>query len=277
MCKRDLIIGLLIGTSALFLAGKAVAIERVTWVGARESGLSQAMAAVPGPFSVFNNQAFLTENTIPIVAISYRQPYFIPGYHECALSVVYPTNAAVFALGITQSSIDAYKESTIGISIAKKLTARLSAGVLFNYFTLNFPESGSRKGCSIFDGGVSYKCSESLSVGLIVKNMVWSRIETFQYNLSFPLVIRGGASLYLTERILLATEGLFEQGFGTGIHLGTEVKLTENFTVRGGISTNPFQHSFGFGYEWRICQLDFAMVHHELLGYSPVISFSFRL
>ena len=83
MCKRDLIIGLLIGTSALFLAGKAVAIERVTWVGARESGLSQAMAAVPGPFSVFNNQAFLTENTIPIVAISYRQPYFIPGYHDC--------------------------------------------------------------------------------------------------------------------------------------------------------------------------------------------------
>jgi hypothetical protein len=152
----------------------------------------------------------------------------------------------------------------------------MSAGVLFNYFTLNFPESDRHKGCFIFDGGVRYKCSERLSLGLNLKNIVWSRIETFQYNLAFPLVIRGGASLYLTERILLVAECMFEHGFGTGLHLATEVLLKENFWLRGGVSTNPFQHSFGFGYEWKICKLDFALVHHELLGFSPVISFSFR-
>jgi hypothetical protein len=109
------------------------------------------------------------------------------------------------------------------------------------------------------------------------RNLVRTKLETFQYSLSFPLVIRGGASFSLTQRILLLSEAVFEQKVGPGFRYGLEYLLGSNYWIRGGLSTKPFQHSVGFGYHWRFCQLDFAMVHHYLLGYSPVCSLSFNL
>ena len=276
MYKRDLKIGLLVYLFALFLTFNSAAIERVSAIGARETALSLAVVALSGSFSVFHNQAFLTENSSSSLSVSYRQPYFIHGYSESALSLVYPTTTAVFAIGITQSAIASYKESNIGISIAKVLTRKLSAGILFNYFYLNFPEVNRQKGSFQVDGGIRYQLTDRLSLGFHLRNIVWSKVETFQYNLSFPLLIRGGASYHLTERILLAGETVFEQGFGTGVRCGTEYLLRNSFRVRGGISTNPFQHSVGFGYCWNFCQLDFAMVHHEILGYTPLLSLSFN-
>ncbi len=275
MCKRDLLIGLLVQLLALFIPVNSQCIERVA-AGAREAALSQTVIALAGPFSVFYNQAFLTESKSPSLGISYRQPYFIHGYSESALSLVYPMQTAVFAVGVTQTSIATYKESTIGISIAKELTRKLSAGLLFNYFSLNFPEVSRHKGSFQVDGGIRYKHSDRLALGFHLRNIVRTTVETFQYNISFPLVIRGGASYLLTERILLAGEIVVEQHIGTEIHGGTEYLLRDNFRVRGGISTNPFQHTVGFGYVWNFCQLDFALVHHEILGYSPLFSVNFN-
>ena len=277
MSVRGLLSGLLVCFSVQLLTLSAGAIERGILVGAREAALAQAVTALSGNFTIFNNQAFLVEAGSPALAISYRQPYLISGYNECGLSLVYPTRLAVLAAGVTQSAIANYRESTIGISIARELSGKLSAGLLFNWFFLNFSETSGSRGSLIVDGGVRYQWNEKLKLGFHLKNIASSKIETFQYRLAFPLIIRGGASLLLTERILLAGEIFYEKGFGSGVRLGTEVILTDNFQVRGGLVTNPIQHSFGFGYLLDICQLDFAMVHHELLGYSPTISFSFFL
>jgi len=275
MCKRDLKIGLLIGAFAFHMADSA-AIVRVATTGAREAALSQAVVALSGSFSVFHNQAFLTETKSSSLGICYCQPYLINGYCEGALSVVYPTKTAVFAIGVTQSAIATYKESEYGFAIAKELGGKLSAGVLFNCFTLNFPEVGRYKVSLMVDGGMRYRFSDRLALGVHLKNMVWSKIETFQYSLKFPFVLRAGTAYILTDSILLTGEVDFEHDVGFGIRCGTELALTDIFRIRGGVSTKPFQHSFGFGYRLSFCQMDFALVHHEILGYSPAISFSFN-
>lgn len=276
MQKRDLKIGLIVHLFALLFTFNSKAIERVSAVGARETALSQAVVALSGSFAVFHNQAFLTENGSMSLSVSYRQPYFIRGYSESALSLVYPTKTAVFAMGITQSAIASYKETNIGISIAKVLGRKLSAGMLFNYFYLNFPEVNRQKGSFQVDGGIRYHLSERLSLGFHLRNIVCSKVETFQYNFSFPLLIRFGTSYCLSERLLLAGETVFEKDSGIGVRSGTEYLLRNNFRVRGGISTNPFQHSVGFGYSWNSFQLDFALVHHEILGYTPLLSLNFN-
>ena len=276
MCKRGLIIGLLFTLLAFVIPMGSRGIERVV-AGAREAALSQAVIALAGPFTVFNNQAFLTENKSPALGICYWQPYFIRGYSESALSLVFPAASAVFGVGVAQSAVASYKESSIGLAIAKKLTRKLSAGLLFNYFNLNFPEESRRKGSFQVDGGIRYKHSDKLALGFHLRNMVQTKLETFQYNLSFPLVVRVGASYRLTERVLLTGETVFEKFCGIGVRCGMEYQLRDNFRVRGGISTNPFQHACGFGYDLNFCQLDFALVHHEILGYSPLFSINFNL
>jgi hypothetical protein len=185
-------------------------------------------------------------------------------------------HAAVLAVGITQSSLATYTESGFGFSIAKKLSARLSAGLFFNSFFVSLPEAGTHKGSLQLDGGLKYACSEKLLLGFHLRNIFHTRIETFQYNFSFPLLITGGASYTLSETILLTGETLFEEGYGLAARYGTELSLIDKFRIRGGIATRPFQHSLGFGYAWNICNIDFAMVHHELLGYSPLLSLNFQ-
>ena len=275
MCIRDMKIGLLIGALAFHTADSA-AIVRATTTGAREAALSQAVVALSGSFSVFHNQAFLTETKSTSLGLGYFQPYLINGYCEGALSVIYPTKTVVFAIGVTQSAIATYKETEYGFAIAKELGGRLSAGVLFNCLTLNFPEVGRHKGSLMVDGGIRYRFSDRLALGIRLKNIVWSKIETFQYSLKFPFVMQAGTAYLLTDSILLNGEVDFEQDVGFGFRCGTELALAETFRIRGGLSTKPFQHSFGFGYRMSFCQMDFAVVHHEILGYSPAISFSFN-
>jgi len=277
MQKRDLDTGLLCLLIVMVLATKATAIQRITSIGARETALSLATVALPGSFSVFHNQALLTEIDAISVALCYRQPYLVEGYHESAFSFVIPIPSAIFAVALSQATISTYHESSIGISIAKKLSARISAGLLFNYFDLNLPEAGRHKGSIQVDGGIEFQYSKRMSLGFHLRNMLSSKVESFQYTLDFPLELRSGAAYHLSPRILLVAETIFEAKAGFGMRLGTEFKLLDVFHLRGGLATNPFQHSFGFGYNWDLCQLDFSMVHHELLGFTPMLSFSFNL
>jgi hypothetical protein len=183
---------------------------------------------------------------------------------------------AVLSLGLSQAAVESYAESEIGISLAKKLAENLSVGVLFNYFDLNLPETGRHLGSFQVDGGVGFNVSEKLSLGLHLRNIVSTKAETVQNYLSFPRVARGGVACILTERILLLAETIYEKRAGCGFRCGAEIALLENFCLRGGLATNPFEHSFGFGYGWSYCQFDFSMVHHDMLGFTPMVSFHFK-
>lgn len=277
MCKRELKISLLIQILGVIFNLDTLAFERGAVAGARESALANAVVALPGSFTIFHNQAFLSECNNPAVGISYRQPYFIKGYSESAIALTYPISTAVFAVAVSQTSVASYKESNLGIALSKVLARNLSAGLLFNYFYFNLPESGQHKGSIQVDGGIRYVCSSRLKLGFHIRNMFSTQSETFQYQLTFPLFLRSGVSFGLTERLLLVGESYFEKDIGVGIRLGTEAALSGNFMIRVGLSTKPVQHSLGFGYKWKQYQLDFAMVHHEMLGYTPLLSLSFIL
>jgi len=276
MRKRDLKTGLLICLLLQIHCLSSSAIERISAIGARESAMALAVVALSGHFSIFQNQAFLAEEKFSSLNLSFRQPWLIKGYHENALSLVCPIPSAVLAIGVAQSSVATYKETSVSISMAKKLTRKLSGGICINYFFLNLPETSQSTGSFQVDGGIGYQHSRRLSFGIHLRNCAQTAAETFQYKLVFPLVIRCGASCRLSEQLLLTGETIYEKKGGVALRFGSEYKLIENFLLRGGLTTNPFQHSFGFGYRWRFCQLDFALVHHEILGYSPLFSFNFN-
>ncbi|HEY5511670.1 MAG TPA: hypothetical protein VIK10_11650 [Prolixibacteraceae bacterium] len=274
MCLRSLKTGLI--SCFIFLTLGGSAIERATVIGAREAALAMTVVSVPGSFSVFHNQALLADFRTISAGVSIRQPFFIKGYNESALSFVLPARDIVFAFCITHTAIATYSESAVGLAISKKLTRNLSAGLLFDYFTFNLPESGRNKGSFQLDGGLAYKFSEILSLGLHVRNVFSTQATTFQNQVTFPMLFRVGASYCLTEKIMLLTEMVSEKHAGLNFRFGTEYSLQGNFFLRGGISTRPFQHSAGFGYRWSACQLDFALVHHEILGYTPIFSLTYN-
>src|SRR5665647_283549 len=202
MRKRDLKTSLLICLLLQIHCLSGSAIERISAIGARESAMALAVVALPGHFSIFQNQAFLADEKISSVNLSFRQPWLIKGYHESALSLICPIPSAVLALGVAQSAVATYKETSVSISMAKKLTRKLSGGICINYFFLNLPETGRSTGSFQVDCGIGYQHSRRLTLGIHLRNCAQTATETFQYNLVFPLVIRSGASCRLSEQLL---------------------------------------------------------------------------
>ena len=274
MRNRDLQTGLLFLSFVLMIPMEDLAMDRTVQTGARAAALACAVVAVPGTFAVFHNQALLTGEHFPGVGLSFSNPFFISGYFENSLSLVFPLHAEVVAVGLSQTGIAGYRESTLGFSLAKKLTDKISAAIHFNYFDLNLPETGRHKGSCQADAGLGFQVSGRLLLGLHVHNLAATTIETLNDHLAFPTIVRVGASCQLSERILLTGETIYEKKCGTGFRFGTEYWLQKCFWIRTGLATNPFLHSVGFGYQFKEFMVDFALVHHEYLGFSPVFSLS---
>lgn len=251
--------------------------ERSTGAGARESALGLATVALPTSFSIFYNPALLTEYNSPWLTAGFCQPYAVAGYRVNQLALGFGMVGTTFGIGISQVSVFSYHETNLGIAIAKKLSGKCSAGLMINYFDLNLPESGQHRGTLQVDGGLYFKVSEKLFLGCHFQNVLQSRLETFQYHLTFPILLSCGLSYHLTDQLLLAGETQLGLLTAMEFRSGLEFEPFRHFWLRGGMLSNPFRHAFGFGYAKKRFQLDFAAIHHPILGFSPVFSITFQL
>ncbi|MEO8088221.1 MAG: hypothetical protein ABI763_15480, partial [Bacteroidota bacterium] len=57
---------------------------------------------------------------------------------------------------------------------------------------------------------------------------------------------------------------------------GLEYHVVDALYLRGGLATNPTLFSFGFGLKIGNLMLDIASTYHQVLGFSPAISLTYR-
>ena len=253
-----------------FSKGYSIGVE--TQVGAREVSLGNASVALISPFSVFHNQAALAQVKIISIAIDYRQPFLIEGFAAKALAVVIPTPVSNFAFSLQQNGIQGYNESRFGFAMAKKLGKRISAGLQFNYFLVNFPEQGSSRGTVLIEFGVLFQTTNNVTIGLHIFNPARASIESLNLKSNLPVSATAGIALKPSANLLFVSAIAYCVDNPLNIRMGIEYQFSESFFLRGGLSGKPIRHSAGLGYKCKFFATDFAFVHHETLGYTPSIS-----
>lgn len=264
--------GLLTLTLFFFFFSKGYSIGEQTQVGAREVSLGNASVALISPFSVFYNQAALAQFKSISVAIDYRQPFLIEGFAAKALAVVIPTPVSNFAFSVQQKGIQGYNESRFGFAMAKTLGKRISAGLQFNYFLADFPEQGSSRGTFLIEFGVLFQTTNNVTIGLHIFNPARASIESLNLKSNLPVSATTGIALKPSANLLFVSAIAYCVDNPLNIRMGIEYQFSESFFLRGGLSGKPIRHSVGLGYKCRLYQTDFALVHHETLGYTPSIS-----
>jgi hypothetical protein len=253
---------------------KGYSIGDQTQIGAREVSLGNASVALISPFSVFHNQAALAWIKSISVAIDYRQPFLIDGFAGKALAAVIPTPVSNFAFSIQQNGIPGYNESRFGFAMAKTLGKRFSAGLQFNYFLIDFPEQGSSNGTFLIEFGMLFQTPDHVTIGLHIFNPARASIESLNLKSDLPVSATTGITLKPSENLLFTSAISCCADNPINIRMGIEYQLSGSFFLRGGISGKPVRHSAGLGYRNHFFQTDFAMVHHETLGFTPSISLS---
>jgi len=245
--------------------------------GGRERAMANASATLIGPFAMFNNQAFLSGTTAFQIGIEYAQPWMISNYRVATGAAVFPLPGIVAGLSLSQNAIPGFNETRYGFALAKALGRRFSAGMQFSYFTIGFPESGKTKGTLIYEAGIGFTPNPNVALGLHLFNPFNSHIEGLSLQNDIPMAIGFGCSFLLGDGLTVATQIDDADGLPVVVRLGLEYLVVKGFFIRGGISARPFRHSAGLGYQRENWSLDFAMIHHESLGYSPSVSFIFKL
>lgn len=241
-------------------------------VGAREASLAGASTALVSVFSVFHNQAALAQMKRFSVGIDYRQPFLINGFADKALAVVVPTPLSNFAFSVQQKGIPGYNESRFGFAMAKSFGRRISAGLQFNYYQVDFPEQGNNRGTLVVEFGALYQTASNVTLGLHIFNPSGASIESLNLKSDLPVSATAGIALKPSSDLLFVSEIAYCSDKPLNIRIGIEYQFSESFFLRGGLSGKPVRHSVGLGYKCRSFATDFALVHHETLGYTPSIS-----
>jgi len=254
--------------------GKGYSIGIQNLVGARDVSLGNGTVALITPFSVYHNQASIAKIDRLTFAIDYRQPFMIEGFAEKTVVVIIPTNLSGFAFGMQQTGISGYSESRFNVAMAKNLGKRFSAGLQFNYFLVNFPEQGRNRGTMLIEFGLLFQPSNLVTIGLHVFNPSGASIESLNYNAELPVGATSGLAIQPSSNLLFVSAVSYTLKESLNIQMGIEYQFSDSFCLRGGLSGKPFRHSAGIGYRWNNFSVDFACVHHEMLGYSPSVSLS---
>ena len=63
-----------------------------------------------------------------------------------------------------------------------------------------------------------------------------------------------------------------ESGFDPQLKFGQEITISENFTLRFGINTEPVRYGVGTGFNWEIMKIDYAFLSHDDLGKTHRVS-----
>ena len=87
-----------------------------------------------------------------------------------------------------------------------------------------------------------------------------------------------GMNYRLSEQFILFTELEKNVIHPLQVKFAAEYKPTSKWFFRGGISTAPLAFSFGVGGRFKDrMQLDLGTAYHQLLGWSPHVSFQFDI
>ncbi|OAV72513.1 hypothetical protein Barb6_01057 [Bacteroidales bacterium Barb6] len=192
-------------------------------------------------------------------------------------SFQYPNSILPAAVGIASFGYDAYRESMLHLSAAKRLNGRWVAGVAVHYTVLQtelYEESSTRLGA---DAGVLYAPADEWLIGLSVLNAPSVSVgDRPAYTGSMAdYAVQAGIRWAIMENLLL-TGSLCsggEQPLRGG--MGMEYTVFDQFRLRSGIHTSPLCPSFGAGLEAGSFGLDVAAVYHPVLGISTGVGLSF--
>lgn len=245
--------------------------------GGRSAAMGSASVALADFWSLQNNQAGLAFYNRPAAGAYFENRFLVKELSLKSGGVVLPVNYGVFGLKLSYFGYSLYNESKIGLAYARKFSDYFAAGLQLNYLITSIGDDYGSKGVATFEAGLMSKINPNLTIGAHVFNPI--NVKFVEYaDERIPAIFRLGAAYSFDNNIILTVEAEKETNFDPALKFGIEYRIIEEVFVRGGLSTNPGQYSFGFGLNFGRIIIDFSSSVHHVLGYSPQISmiYNFR-
>jgi hypothetical protein len=244
--------------------------------GAKAMGMGRNGLLNVDIWSVYNNQAALAHVEDINAGLHYENKFTTNQLGMNAGALTLPALTGTFGFDIAHIGVEDYGETRIGIGYGKKLAKKLSLGVQFNYHLLNFASGYPDFYAFTGEIGLLTTPLDNLFIGAHVFNPTFAKLNS-KYEDPVPVIFEIGAGYRIVGKLMLTFEIEKEQYDEMSPGFGIDYSPFKNISLRSGVSFNPVEVCFGIGWiAKKRLNLDFAFYHHEVLGYSPQISLSYK-
>lgn len=270
--KKPFLTGLLL----LFFIFRIEAAENYP-AGARSLALSNAFISVSDTWSTFHNQAGLAGLENYTAGVFYESRFMVKELSHAAGTLIIPVKAGTFGFSFSQFGKGTYKEHKLGLTFAKKLTQKLSAGIQLDYFSMQLPENENASGFTTFEAGVIYELTEELVLGAHIFNPFSYGFELTGGMQKMPAVYRVGSHYRFPKMVMLIFEAEKNTEKPLQIKSGLEFLPVKNLSLRFGVSGKPVSYSSGIGFTTGKITTDIGFSYHGNLGLTPSVSIQIDL
>lgn len=243
--------------------------------GARSAALAHSSVALDDLWSAFNNQAGLAMLSKASAGIYYENRFMLKELGYKAAAVALPVKPGTIGLSFNHFGYSTYNESKIGLAFARSFGQLVSFGLQLNYNMCHLAESYGNRNFVTFEAGMLAKLTTDLTLGAHVYNPANAKIAEYNDERA-PVVFRIGLAYSLSEKIRLLAETQKSGHTDPSLSAALEYHAWKQIFLRGGVSTGQTAFTFGLGYHTGKLCFDISSSYHNILGYSPQVSVSYK-
>ncbi|MCC6599658.1 MAG: hypothetical protein IT223_03185 [Crocinitomicaceae bacterium] len=240
--------------------------------GARATSLGGAAITLDDVWSVFHNQAGLARLEGMSAGVYYENRFMMKELGDKGLAIGIPVGNGAFGLSFRSFGYSAFSDSRAGLAYAMNFSDNFSAGVEVNYHSIRIAEGyGSQQAVSV-EGGFRYQMTDHLVLAAHINNPTRAKLTEFNDE-RIPTALRAGAAYRFSDKVQLLGEMKKVSDKNYRISGGVEYNIVQSFSIRAGFGSYPAQLTFGFGGVIGVWRLDVAAAYHNVLGFTPQLSF----
>jgi hypothetical protein len=241
-------------------------------VNARYAGMAGTGAALPDPWSGFQNQAGLALVRELSLGIHYENHFMITETSTKALTVDIPVTKGTIGVSYSFFGTALYFESRAALAFGKTFGEHLSAGIQIDYLMIGQSAGYGNMHAVVPEGGLLIRPMDKLFIGFHLFNPARQHFPQSQDQI-IPSVMQIGIGYRIIDQVLLSAEAEKATLEKQVLKAGFEYEMIRNLNLRLGVSSAEIsRYAIGLGYKFHHYALDFALSHHQWLGFTPYIT-----
>lgn len=242
-------------------------------VGSRAASMANASICNEDAWAYHHNPGATGAVKSMAIGVSYENRFLLKELQTQGITYVQPLKTGVISAGAQLYGYAAYRTYRVGVGYALKLANKFFAGVQLNYQGIRFSENYGSKNTLTAEAGFLANITDKWKIGVSVFNIGRAKLSAYQDD-RLSTVFRVGTSYNFTKKVGVTVEAEKHIDYALRIKAGLEYEAFTRFYIRGGIATQHLEASFGIGYKFKQFRLDAGSAYHQVLGWSPHISFT---
>jgi len=243
--------------------------------GARSAGMGNASVTLSDVWSTHNNQAGLAWLQTPSIGVYYQNKFSVSELSNLGLAYARPLKKGTIGFQWSNFGYSLYQENKIGLAYALQLSENLSGGVQLDYLRTQLGGIYGSNSALAAEIGLQAKLTSKVTIGAHFYNPTRAKLNDYNKE-AIATIMRLGIDYRFSEKVLLVIETEKDIDHIAMLKTGIEYKANDKFYFRAGVATGPSLGSFGFGLNMEKYKLDIAASYHQVLGFSPELSFVYQ-